>query len=204
MKLNNELLVIDLEATSGKDEQGYQTNNDIIQIGAVLLNRNLESVAIFDSLVKPREPVSQYITELTGITDEAAKAALSFPEVIKAFQIQVASKITNHKTIRLCAWGTYFDVTILRRLYQEYGLIYPFSGTAFDIKTLAMLWMSLSDHRTDKLSVEHVADVMGIEPDGAYHNALTDAKTEAAILKRIFTDLNNGVFVSGDLLKIIR
>jgi inhibitor of KinA sporulation pathway (predicted exonuclease) len=53
MKLNNDLLVIDLETTSGRDEDGNQTNNDIIQIGAVLLDRELKFVGCFDSLVKP-------------------------------------------------------------------------------------------------------------------------------------------------------
>lgn len=203
MKLNNDLIVLDLETTAGQDEHGNQTNNDIIQIGAVLLDRNLNFVQSFGSLVKPREPVSQFITELTGITDEAAQAARPFTDVVREMEQTFFPLITNTKNIRLCAWGTYFDIPILRRQYREYQLDYPFSGTAFDVKTLAMLWMSLSDRRTDKLSVEHVANVMGIEADGTYHDALVDAKTEASILQRIFDDLNKGVFFNGQLIKLM-
>jgi DNA polymerase III alpha subunit (gram-positive type) len=194
--------VIDLETTSGKDENGFQTNNDIIQIGAILLDKELEVIGEFNSLVKPRETVSKFITELTGITDEAAQGAKPFPEVIKIFEEEMNSKVKNPKNIRFCAWGTYFDIPIIRRLYREYKITYPFSGTAYDIKTLAMLWMSLSDRRTDKLSVESIAKIMNINPEGRYHDAMCDARTEARIMKQIFKDFNNGVFISGKLWKI--
>lgn len=202
MKLNNEFLVFDLETTSGKDEEGNQTNNDIIQIGAVLLDRSLNQRATFNYLVKPRESISQYITDLTGITNKDVENEPDFNTVANEFERYFFQFANNYKTIRLCAWGNYFDIPILRKLYREYKRFYPFSGSAFDIKTLAMFWMSMSGHRTDKLSVEHVADVMGIKPVGNYHNAMVDAQTEADILRRIFTDFNNGVFVDGKLLKI--
>jgi len=203
MKLNNDLLVLDLETTSAQDEHGYQTNNDIIQIGAVLLNRQLTPIASYDSLVKPREQVSEYITQLTGITDEAAQAARPFPTVIAELEAFVTSRVANIKNVRLCAWGTYFDIPILRRLYKEHLLQFPFSGTAFDVKTMAMMYMSLSGRRTDKLSVQHVANILSLEPSGSYHDALVDAKMEARILKRIFDDLDGGTYVNGKLLKII-
>lgn len=103
MKLSNELLVIDLETTSSLDENGYQVNNDIIQIGAVLLDRDLNVVHRYASLVKPREPVSPFITELTGITDEAAQAARSFDQVITEFFAEISQKVKNTKTVRACA-----------------------------------------------------------------------------------------------------
>lgn len=202
MKLNNELLIIDLETTASQDEEGYQVNSDIIQIGAVLLSKDLYSLGEFSSLVKPRETVSQYITDLTGITDEQAQAARPFNEVFTEFDSWVAARVKNVKNTRICAWGCYFDLPILRRQYREYKMEYPYSGTGFDIKTLAFLWMSLSDHRTDKLSVAHVSKTMGLIPSGNYHNALVDARAEASILIRAMNDLNRGFFLNGQLYKI--
>jgi inhibitor of KinA sporulation pathway (predicted exonuclease) len=202
MKLNNELLIIDLETTSSQDEDGYQVNNDIIQIGAVLLDRNLDEIDRFTSLVKPREPITEYITNLTGITQDQVDIAPDFLTVANNLIEWASSNVNNIKNIRICAWGTYFDVPILRRQFREYKVNYPFSGTAFDIKTLAMIWMSMSNRRTDKLSVEHVATTMGYQATGAYHDAMVDADMETAILKRIMNDFNSGVFLDGKLFKI--
>lgn len=203
MKLNNDLLVIDLETTSSQDENGYQVNNDIIQIGAVLLNRNLKTIGTFERLVKPREPVSEFIIKLTGITNEMVESAPSFVDVATDLELFVRSSVDNIKNVRICAWGTYFDMPILRRQYKEYKHYFPFSGTAFDIKTLAMLWMGLSNKRTDKLGVEHIANIMKIGASGNYHNAMVDAACEAEILQRIVSDLTNGVFLEGKLRKIL-
>jgi len=202
MKLNNDFLVLDLETTAGQDENGFQTNNDIIQIGAVLLDRNLDPIAEFESLVKPREIVSEFVTNLTGISNKEAQSAKEFIEVSNNLQRLVESKVKNIKQVRICAWGTYFDLPIIRRLYKEYGLQFPYSGTGFDIKTLAMLWMSLSDRRTDKLSVGHLAEIMGYTPKEAFHNALIDSRVEAKILKRIIFDLDKGTFFNGQLIKL--
>ncbi len=202
MKLNNDLLILDLETTAGEDENGFQINNSIVQMGAVLLDRQLNKISTFESLVKPREPVSEFITNLTGITDEQAQAAPDFWSVSAKFDEWVIMNVKNVKLVRIVCHGVYFDLPILRRLYREYGLQFPYSGTAFDTKTLAFLWMSLSGRRTDKLSVSHMASIMGITPRGVYHNALVDAQAEADILIRIITDLNSGTFLNGKLLKI--
>jgi inhibitor of KinA sporulation pathway (predicted exonuclease) len=128
--------------------------------------------------------------------------AQEFPIVIDKFAKELISKVKNPKTIRFCAWGTYFDIPIFRKLCQQYKIPFTLSGTAFDIKTLAMMWMSLSNHRTDKLSVSHVAEVMGIKPIGKYHNAYYDAEMESSILRRVFSDFNSGTFVNGHRINI--
>ena len=201
MKLNNDIVVFDLEATARIDtpEHGppIQTNNDIIEIGAAFLDHSLTLVDTFSHLVRPEEPISSFITELTGLTPEMCATQPLWKDVAPAFEAWVARWCTNIKTVRLCAWGTYFDVPLLRRSYQRYGLPFPFSGTCFDAKTIAMLWCSLSGRRTDELSVKRVARYMGIAPEGDYHRALTDAVTEAKIVQRVFADLDSGVFVQG-------
>ena len=62
MRLNNDLLVFDLEATSNQenaDERpAVQTNNFIIEIGAAFLDRDLKLVDTFDRLVRPEEPIT--------------------------------------------------------------------------------------------------------------------------------------------------
>jgi DNA polymerase III epsilon subunit-like protein len=200
MKLHNELIVFDLEATStrepSEDRPPVQTNNFIIEIGAAFLNRELQIVDTFEQLVRPEEPISPFITELTGITPHMCESQPLWKEAAPKFEAWVTQHARNFKSARLCAWGNYFDVPLLRRCYERYALPYPFSGTCFDAKTIAMMWCSLSGHRTDKLGVDAVARLMGIEPEGAFHRAKADAVVEARIVQRVFRDLDGGTFVS--------
>lgn len=201
MRLNNELVVLDLEATSNQevaDERpAVQTNNFIIEIGAALLDRDLKLIDTFQRLVRPEEPITAFITEITSITPEMCEGQPLWKEIASEFEAWVTHHCGNLKRARLSAWGNYFDISLMRRIYAHYDRPFPFSGTCIDVKTLAMLWAALSGRRTDKLGVETVASAMGIQPEGRYHRALTDAVTEAKILQRIFADLDGGFFVPG-------
>lgn len=197
MKLSYDLIVIDLETTSSKDETGLQQNNYITEIGAVYIDKNtLDIKGQFQQLVKPEETITPEIELLTHITNDMVKDAPLFPDALKKFEEWVISvnqkKITN---VRLCAWGVYFDSPVFRKLCRSYNVPYKFSGTWYDVKTMAMMWLSLSGKKTDKSSVEHLCRLMDIKPDGEYHRALVDAVCEAKILQRIFTDLSGGIFM---------
>jgi len=201
MRLNNELIVLDLEATSNQedadDKPTVQTNNFIIEIGAAFLDRDLKLVDTFEHLVRPEEPITPFITQITSITPEMCEGQPLWKEVAPEFEAWIMSHCDNIKRVRLCAWGTYFDIPLLRRAYGRYERPFPFSGTCFDVKTFALMWTALSGRRTDKLGVETVASMMGVQPEGRYHRALTDAVTEAKILQRIFADLEGGFFAPG-------
>jgi inhibitor of KinA sporulation pathway (predicted exonuclease) len=197
MKLNNDIIVFDLEATSGKDVLGFQTNNYIIDIGAVYIDKDtLEITDTYSSLVKPEEYITEFIEKLTGISNAMTDSERLF-DVVGAEFSQWVMKNTggNPKKAMLAAWGNYFDIPLLRKLYQKYHLPYPFMGTALDVKTVAIAWLALSGNRTDKSSVGHVSELMGIQPEGAYHRAIVDAKCEGLILQRVFRDLASGMFV---------
>ena len=195
MKWSNDIIVFDLEATSSKSSRGYQRNNYIIDIGAVRLDRNLEIVDSFESLVKPEEPISDFIEDLTGISNEDVSDASLFPEVIKKFEQWVTVDGGNIKKVRLAAWGNYFDIPLLRKMYESYGLRYPFSGSAIDLKSVAMTWLSLAGHRTDKASIHAVCQKMGIIPEGRFHRALVDARCSAVIFKKALNQISGGVFI---------
>lgn len=188
MKLNNNLIVFDLETTA-------DNRQDITEIGAVALDRELNIISGYSSLINIGRPVDEKSQLITGITDGMLQDAPSKEQALEGFVNWVAST-GNIKQARLSAWGNYFDINILRRDLNPF----PFSGTAIDVKSLAFLWASLSNNRTDRLSVEYVSEsLMGLPSPGAegeaYHRALVDAKQTALILKRIFNDLGGGVFL---------
>lgn len=190
MKLTQDLIIFDLETTSQTSDEGLQTYDNIIQIGAIYLkridNKKYQITDRFNELVKPKdELISPFITDLTGISNQMVEDKNYFDIVGPSF-LNWASSNGSIKSTRLCAWGTYFDVPILRKHFEKNKIKYPFSGTAYDVKTWAALWMMLSGRRADKLSVESVARLMGIQSEGRFHNAMVDAEITAMIALRIF------------------
>jgi DNA polymerase III epsilon subunit-like protein len=199
MKLSNPLIIFDLECTSNQEiasiRPKHQKNDFIIEIGAVVLDTNLKIRGQFSSLVKPEEKITPFIEQITKITNDMVKNKPLWPDVASEFYGWSDKNIKNLKHARLASWGNYFDITVLRNLYDRYNVDYPWSGTAFDCKTIAATWMALSGRGTSKLSLGHVASCMGIEPEGEYHRALTDAMVTAKIVKRALEDLSEGYFL---------
>lgn len=74
-----EYIVLDIETTGTKPLE-----SDIIEIGAVYV-KNDEVQDIFKELVKPNEEISEYITGITGITNEMVKDAKPIEEVLPRF-----------------------------------------------------------------------------------------------------------------------
>ena len=191
-KLQNPLVVLDLEATAGQDAQGFQTNDYIIDLGAVYLDEELVSKGSFSRLVRPEQPINEFIQKLTGITPAMVSDEPLFSQVGSDFTAWVASLAGNVKKVRLAAWGNYFDIPLLRKSYQRYGQEFPFSGTAIDIKSLAFLWLSLSGRRTDKVNLPFFAQHFGLD-QGQQHRALSDAQLTAQVARCLWQDLQ-GVF----------
>lgn len=191
MKTNNEILVIDFETTD--DEE----NRHIIEIGAVLLDRKLELVDEFSSLVHPGGPVSDFVLNLTGIDYNDLLSAPTLGTVCEQWETWLRKHVPNPKRVRLAAWGNYFDVNVLRSEYKRLARPYPWSGTALDVKTLAFAWATLSGRRTDRLKLETVCNELGLPEQGRWHRALSDAKATALVLVEVLGSLSKGTWVDG-------
>src|SRR3989338_7755871 len=104
MRLNNELIVFDLEATSNQEvaeeRPAVQTNNFIIEIGAAFLDRDLKLVDTFDRLVRPEEPITPFITQITSITSEMCADQPLWKDVAPEFEAWAARHCGNIKRVR--------------------------------------------------------------------------------------------------------
>ncbi|WP_050698696.1 exonuclease domain-containing protein [Anaeromassilibacillus senegalensis] len=72
-------VVVDIE-TTGLDPK----YDEIIEIGAIRI-KNQTPISSFNSLVRPYFPISDFITTLTGITNEMLSSAPSFEDVAPSF-----------------------------------------------------------------------------------------------------------------------
>ena len=184
-------IVVDLEMNTirRKSEARKIWNMETIEIGAVMLDDNLEEIASFRTYVKPEfnDCIERKITRLTGITDDMVKNAPSFSEALKMF--------TN--------WclGTNDDVTIYAWSESDYMQIsnemllknYQVSENEKDL--LLNEWSDFQ-HEFDshlgfqkQVSLKMALDMAGVDFFGRVHDALDDARNTAELL-HIFRDRN--------------
>lgn len=162
-------VVVDLETTGGRPGPGA-----ITEIGAYRMEgpRMTES---FATLVRPRGPISPFVTRLTSITNEMVADAPTIERVLPAFRDFLGDAV-------MVAHNAQFDFTFLdfefRRLFGM-GLKNPVLCT---LRLSRRFAPSLRRRRLDALA-EH----FGLSTEGR-HRGLGDARMAAELLS-IFLDI---------------
>lgn len=105
----NKYVVIDLETTGHSPE----TDDKIIELGLVVIEDD-QIVDTYATLIHPNRSIPDFITHLTGITNDAVKEAPSFPEV--------AAKIINYfDDSYFVAHNVPFDLSFLNEALKQAG-----------------------------------------------------------------------------------
>lgn len=108
-------VVFDIETTGL-----HQNFNKIIEMAAVKVKNGL-NVDTFESFVNPNERLSDFISELTGITDEDLTSAPQIKEMMDSFLdwIGYDRNTNNGNNIVLVAHNAPFDVPFLKSVYRQ-------------------------------------------------------------------------------------
>jgi inhibitor of KinA sporulation pathway (predicted exonuclease) len=159
-------LVIDLEGTCCDDNSIPLFERETIEIGAVVVSLDGTISGEFGSLVRPvRHPIlTRFCTELTGITQADVDWAKPFPEVWQSFLQWVGPRQD------FCSWGCY-DLDQFRRDCSFHHLSLWFSGHCNLVKAFGR-----------RVGNRKAARLLGVEPKGAHHRGLDDARNIAAVL----------------------
>lgn len=183
MKYSQDIVVFDLEASCSEQGNNEIHESNIIEIGAVRLDKkDLRIKSVFSELIKPRDfPVTEFITKITGITPEMVDNADTFDIVGKRFVDWYGPR---NKAL-LSSFGVYYDMPLLRKEFQAFGLDFrsSFVGHALDIRAVATIWLAENNVDTRLVNVERTLDKMNVTLDLAWHRALDDAIAAAAILQ---------------------
>ncbi|EHJ53327.1 PolC-type DNA polymerase III [Streptococcus macacae] len=89
-------------------------NNDLIQIAASKMYKG-NIIEQFDEFIDPGYPLSQFTTELTGITDQHVKGSKPLLQVLQEFQAFCRNTV-------LVAHNATFDVGFMNANYERNGL----------------------------------------------------------------------------------
>lgn len=200
MKLSADIVIFDLEASCKTFGNNEIEESNIIEIGAVRLDRkNLEITSEFSILINPRDyPILPEISEITGITPSMVVNQPIFDEAAKSFLNWYGNR---NKSILAC-WGIYYDLPLLRKEFRAFGLDYKkfFVGGGLDIRSLAFFWLAKNNSDTSGLTIERVLKKMSIYVDSDLHRALNDARATSLILQKIIRDNSDQKEESGSLV----
>lgn len=174
-------IVFDLEFNQDpSDEKFSKTLFEIIQIGAIKCDSNLNTLADFNRFIKPSvyKNISPFITELTGITRDKLKSEKDFPEVYQSFIDFIGG--TN---CIFCVWG----LTDMKELFKSadyYKLDQkPLPNRFINLQPHASRHLGLSPKRM--LQLQNAVEALDIPKEYPFHHALYDAYYTAEILKRL-------------------
>jgi 3'-5' exoribonuclease 1 len=171
-----EHIVVDLEATCWDPPE--PDRSEIVEIGAVRLDSDLDVAGEFESFVRPvAEPeLSPFCRELTTITQAEVDAADPFPAVFPRFLAWIGSD-----DYRLCSWG-FYDVGQFRRDCTRHGLPFPevFESHHLNVKEAFAAWRGV-----DRSDVPTALGHLGLPFGGTHHRGIDDARNIARIAQAL-------------------
>jgi len=172
IEILNDYIVVDIE-TTGLDPYF----DDIIEIGALKI-KNGKIVDKFEQLIKPSSPVSDFISELTGITNDMLINCPTINYVLPKF-------IDFISDMSIVGHNVHFDINFL---YDNIFLHLnnKFSNNFIDTLRLSRrLFPTLENHKLNTLS-KH----LNIKIDSS-HRAIADCETTYKIYEEIKKYISN-------------
>jgi|HigsolmetaGSP12D_1036236.scaffolds.fasta_scaffold01174_3 ATP-dependent DNA helicase DinG len=154
--------VLDLETTGTSPEK-----DEIIQVGLALMDESGAVESVYASLVRPSSPIPDWISRLTGITDESVQDAPDLESVM-------AEIVPLLQDAVLVAHNVRFDAGFLQAALDRCGYL-PFSGRMLDTLELARLvFPTMASYRLSSLT--HSLGIGHDRPHQADEDALATAE----------------------------
>ena len=182
-------IVVDLEMNNirRRSEARKICTNEIIEIGASMLDENLWEIGKFQIYVKPEynDVIVPKISKLTGITNEMVANAPTFSVAFKQF----TDWCLNIKDdVMIYAWSNTDHSQVMKEIQlKQYKL------SEEEHKLMEHGWTDFQNEFDIHLGFERqislklALDMAGIDFNGRPHDALDDARNTAKLL-RVFKD----------------
>ena len=185
-------IVVDLETTGGSPFAGAV----ITEVGAVKVRGGIVQEE-FKTFVNPLSPIPDFITELTGITDEMVCLSPIIDEVLPEFLTFCGLE----DEAVLVAHNAPFDISFLKAAAKEIGHPWP-RYEVIDTARLARQLLTRDEVTNCKLGTLAAFFNTEVTPT---HRALDDAQTTTEVMHKLFERLAGfGVESFDDLQKFSR
>lgn len=174
---DRQFIIYDLEATCWRSPKPRQV--EIIEIGAVKVNENLEVIDEYCAFIRPllHPRIDKFCTKLTSITQDDVEDAPHFNIVIKEFEEWMGVGDTR---TALFSWGE-FD----RRQFLKDANLHE-----LELEWIRY-WACLQKHYSKfkgadhQIGLKNALKLEGLEFDGVQHRAIEDARNMANLFQRV-------------------
>ncbi|MBQ7563888.1 MAG: exonuclease domain-containing protein [Lachnospiraceae bacterium] len=152
---------------------------EILEIGAVKLNKKLKVVDKFEVVIKPQiyHYINYITTKIVHMTKEELENGKPFPIAMNEFLEWCG------KDYILCIWGT-SDITELQRNMMYYGMDMLADGPLLYYDIQKFFSLAYEDGKKRR-ALETAVDYLGIEKDNPFHRAYDDAYYTAKVFQRV-------------------
>lgn len=175
-------VVLDLEwnqSNTGEEEAVKQIPFEIIDFGAIKLNKNDKMIDEFNQLVKPQ--VYQHMHHITSkiihLHMKDLQKGRPFPEVMQEFLKWCGTDFV------FCTWGP-LDLFELQRNMKYYEME-PLSDVPIRFLDVQKLFSIAFEDKKVRRNLEYAIDFLQIEKDIPFHRAFSDAYYTAKVLTKI-------------------
>ncbi len=188
-------IIYDLELNS----KPFKSNlpNEIIEVGAVKLDSNLNEVDTFQAFIKPKyfKKLFPVVKRKTRITQEDVNDAENFKDIISNFRSWIGDNFI------LISWG-HDDIHHLLMNCRSNKLTTSWLKKNIDLqKQVSSIYEVPAGQR---YSLENALNVLEIKVEENLHRALADARYTAMIFQKTFNKLDLSVFSSIELRKKVK
>lgn len=171
-------VIFDLEATCWY--QWDKSQNETIEIGAILINDQKEIVSEFEAFIKPiRFPkLSDFCIQLTSIQQSDVDNSPYFNEVIAKFKDWFDFDDQNYV---LCSWG-FYDKKQFESDCKIHGLNAEWVNQHISLKHQYGKFKNLKR----AIGMKNALKLEGFKLDGTHHRGIDDARNIAKIFIKHF------------------
>lgn len=160
--------IVDIETTGG------DFKNDRITEIAIAVHDGNKVIRKFESLVNPQKPITPFVQNLTGITNDMVENAPHFFEIAKdVVEITEGAVFVAH--------NVGFDYTIIKRQFEELG--YTYSRKKMCTAKLAKKFFP----ELPKHSLSFLIDHLGITVENR-HRAMDDVLATVVVFEKMLTN----------------
>jgi len=172
LEFTSSFVVLDFE-TTGLDP----AYDEIIEVGAIkVVNGNVESE--YTTFIKPKRPISEFITDLTGISNDMVKDAPSIEAALSPLINFIGDSV-------VLGHNTHFDINFLYDYCMDYLKI-PFTNNMID--TIRIARIAFKDIGGYKLSTLAAHFKVKVKPT---HRAINDCRCTLAIYNHMCANLKD-------------
>ena len=183
------------QALAVQKRLGCRLRGEVIQIGAVKLDRELNICGSYQIVVKPKffKKIHRHVSQLTGISQEMMDRGVPLEEAAERFRHWCG------KDFAFLTWGP-DDIPMLKDNFHANGMQSQWLDRIYDLQHIFNMQ---TDGGKKQRSLEYAMEYYSIPQNLPAHDALNDAYFTALVAQRL--DVARGIReynpVSGDFLE---